>query len=250
MILKFMLALLFTAFLYPADYRDFINEGDLLYNNFDNFNALKEYEKAYKLAPDNYDVLFRLVRTYNDAGEELKELRRRDEAESYINKAMTYAEIFHQKYPDSAAAYTYLAMSYGNVAMYKGGKDKVSYAKKIEQAAKKAISISQTDHMPYIILGIYYRELASLSWLERTFANAFFGGVPEGSLEDSEKMFKNALAINQGIVVAVYQLSKTYREMNRKKDEEALLTKVLTMQELNFRDKFAKEKSKRRLEQI
>jgi hypothetical protein len=104
--------------------------------------------------------------------------------------------------------------------------------------------------MPYIILGIYYRELASLSWLERTFANAFFGGVPEGSLEDSEKMFRKALAINQGIVVAVYQLSKTYREMNRKKDEEALLKKVLTMKELNFRDKFAKEKSKRRLEQI
>jgi tetratricopeptide (TPR) repeat protein len=104
--------------------------------------------------------------------------------------------------------------------------------------------------MPFIILGIYYRELSSLSWIERTFANTFFGGVPQGSLEDSEQMLKKALAINPNIVVAVYQLSKTYREMNRNKEEEALLRKVLTMKELNFRDKFAKEKSKKRLEQI
>jgi tetratricopeptide (TPR) repeat protein len=250
MILKTMLSLLFIVFLNPADFKDYIEEGDILYDNFDNINALKEYEKAYKLAPDNYDVLFRLVRTYNDAGEEYKELRNRDEAEKYINKALQYAEIFHSKYPDSAAVYTYLAMSYGNIAMFKGGREKVSYAKKIEQSAKKAISISKSDHMPYIILGIYYRELASLGWIERAFANTFFGGVPQGSLEDSEKMFKSALALNPNIVVAVYQLSKTYREMNRKKEEETLLKKVLTMKNYNFRDKFAKEKSIKRLEQL
>jgi tetratricopeptide (TPR) repeat protein len=234
----------------PADYRDFVAEGDTYYNNFDNVNAIKEYEKAYQLAPQNYDVLFRLVRTYNDAGEEFKELKNRDEAEKYITKALSYAEIFHQKFPDSAAVYTYLGMSYGNIAMFKGGKEKVSYAKKIEQALKKAISISQSDHMPYIILGIYYRELASLSWIERTFANAFFGGVPEGSLEDSEKMLKKALSINPNIVVAVYQLSKTYRAMERDDEEKALLKKVLTMKNINFRDKFAKEKAKRRLSEI
>jgi hypothetical protein len=101
-----------------------------------------------------------------------------------------------------------MAMSYGNIAMYKGGKEKVSYAKKIEENAKRAIQISQSDHMPYIILGIYFRELASLSWIERAFANTFFGGVPKGSLEDSEKMFKKALGLNPEIIVAIYQLSK------------------------------------------
>jgi tetratricopeptide (TPR) repeat protein len=250
MILKVLFPLLFAALIFPADFRDFIEEGDNYYESFDNLNALKEYEKAYLLAPDNYHVLFRLARTYNDAGEELKELKRRDEAEKYFNKGMHYAQIFHDKYPDSAATYTYLAFSYGNIAMFKGGKEKVSYANKIEQALKKAISLSQKDHMPYIILGIYYRELASLSWVERAFANTFLGNVPDGSLEDSEKMLKKALAIDPRIVVAVYQLSKTYREMDRMKEEEALLKKVLTMKEHNFRDKFAKAKAQRRLEQI
>jgi tetratricopeptide (TPR) repeat protein len=246
-VIKALFSLILIAFLQSSDYRDFLTEGDALYNNFDNLNALKEYDKAYKLAPNNYDVLFRLVRTYNDAGEEFKELKKREEAEPYIKKAMQYAETFRQKFPDSAAVYTYLAFSYGNMAMYKGGKEKVSFAKKIEENCKKAISISQKDYMPYIIMGIYYRELASLSWLERTFANAFFGGVPDGSLEDSEKMFKKALSINPNIIVATYQLAKTYRAMDRLDEEKALLKKVLTMKNGNFRDRFAKEKSQRRL---
>jgi len=244
--------ILFISFITmnPADYRDYISEGDAFYGSFDNLNALREYEKAYSIAPDSYDVLFRLTRTYNDAGEEFKELRNRDEAEKYINKGLHFAEIFYNKYPDSAAVYTYLALSYGNIAMFKGGKDKVTYAKKIEQNAKKAVRLSKSDFMPYIILGIYYRELASLSWFERAFANTFFGGVPDGTYEDSERMFKKALDINPDIVVAVYQLSKTYRVMDRSDDEKNLLKKVLTMKNLNFRDKYTKEKCKRRLGEI
>jgi tetratricopeptide (TPR) repeat protein len=239
-LLSFML-----VFSSPNDYRDFIAEGDEFYSSFDNLSAISEYEKAYRMAPDDYDVLFRLVRTYNAAGEEWKEKRNRDQAEKYINKALEYAEIFLNKYPDSAAAYTYLALSYGNIAMFKGGKDKVTYAKKIEQNCKKAISLSQSDYMPYIIMGIYYRELASLGWFERTFANAFFGGVPDGSFEDSEKMFKKALAINPKIIVATYQLGKTYRAMERDEEAKALFKKVLTMENMDFRDKYTKEKVKR-----
>ena len=233
-----------------SDYRNFIAEGDAYYNNFENINALKEYEKAYSLAPGNYDVLFRLVRTYNDTGEEFKEQRNREEAEKYINKALSFADLFHKKFPDSASVYTYLALSYGNIAMFKGGKDKVTYAKKIEENAKKAVSMSQSDFMPYIILGIYYRELASLSWIERLFANTFFGGIPDGTYEDSEKMLKKALSINPNVVVAVYQLSKTYRAMERNQEEKALLQKVLAMKNLNFRDKYTKAKSQRRLAEM
>lgn len=233
-----------------SDYRNYIAEGDAYYNSFENINALNEYEKAYALAPGNYDVLFRLVRTYNDTGEEFKERRNREEAEKYINKALSFAEKFYNKFPDSASVYTYLALSYGNIAMFRGGKDKVTYAKIIEENAKRAVMMSQSDFLPYIILGIYYRELASLSWIERLFANTFFGGIPEGTYEDSEKMLKKALAINPNVVVAVYQLSKTYRAMDRGKEEKVLLQKVLSMKNLNFRDKYTKMKSQRRLAQM
>jgi tetratricopeptide (TPR) repeat protein len=96
-------------------------------------------------------------------------------------------------------------------------------------------------------MGIYYRELARLSWFERAFANTFFGKVPDGSFEDSIEMFNKALMINNNMIVATYQLSKTYRALGSEKKEVELLKKVIKLPERNFRDKFAKRKAERRL---
>jgi tetratricopeptide (TPR) repeat protein len=101
-----------------------------------------------------------------------------------------------------------------------------------------------------VVLGIYYREIASLNWIERTFANTFFGSLPSGSYEDSERYFKKALSIDSDMIVAVYNLSKTYKAMGRISEEKSLLNKVQVMQVRNFRDTFAKEKAKKRLNQM
>ncbi len=245
-----LIFLLFITALKANSFTHYISEGDKHYSKLDNFNALKNYEKAYELAPDNYEVLLKLTRTYNDAGEELKELRRRDEAKKYIDKAVKFAEIFKNKFPDSAAVYAYLALSYGNVAMYVGGKDKVTYARKIKDNAEKSIRMDPDNFLPYIILGIYNREISGLSWFERLFANTFFGNVPDGSLEQSEKHFLKALKIRPNMIVAMYQLAKTYRAMENERKEKEMLQKVLNLKVEDFRDKFAKEKSKRRLAEI
>jgi tetratricopeptide (TPR) repeat protein len=208
------------------------------------------YEKAYKIAPDNYEVLLKLVWAYNDAGEEFFELRNRKESEKYINQAIIYAEKFHKLYPDSAATYCYRAMSYGNLAMFKGGNEKIKLAREVEVNAKKAIEINSNQYTAYIILGIYNREVAGLGFFERLFANAFFGGVPEGSYEESIKMFNKALEVEPNTIVATYQLSKTYKNMGNEAKEKELLQKLLKYKIKNFRDKFAIEKTKKRLEKL
>jgi hypothetical protein len=141
-------------------------------------------------------------------------------------------------------------MSNGNIALFKGGKEKIKYAKLVEQNAKKSISLNSNAYLPYIILGIYYREIAGLNWIERAFANTFLGGVPSGSNEDSESMLKKALSFDPNMIVANYQLAKTYRQMDRMPEEKALLQKVLKLPMRDFRDKFAKEKANKRLNGI
>jgi hypothetical protein len=74
--------------------------------------------------------------------------------------------------------------------------------------------------------------------------------VPSGSYEESELMLKKALSFDQNMIVANYQLAKTYRQMNRKPEETALLQKVLMLPIRDFRDKFAKEKANKRLSSI
>ena len=223
--------------------KDYLEKGDQSYSKFNNVEALSYYEKAYSITPGNFDVLLRLVKTYNAAGEEYYEYRNKTEAEFYINKAILFADEFKNKFPDSSAAYCYFAMSNGNLALFKGGKEKIKYANLVEQNAKKSISMNPNFYLPYIILGIYYREIAGLSWIERAFANTFLGGVPTGSYEESEKMLKKALSIDKDIVVANFQLALTYKKMNKEEEEKQLLKKVINLPVRDFRDKFAKEKA-------
>jgi tetratricopeptide (TPR) repeat protein len=247
LLLQIILSLLFIS---NNSNEDFLKKGDDYHRRFDNVNAVVNYEKAYKLAPDDYQVLLKLTIAYNDAGEEYVELRKRDEAKKYIDKAVHYAEVFHENFPDSADVYCYLALSYGNIAMFRGDKEKIKLANLIKDNAEKSLKMDPDNYKSYIILGIYNREIANLNFFERFFANTFFGDVPDGSFEVSIKMFNKALKILPNTIVPTYQLAKTYRYMDEEKKEEELLKKVLNFEIKDFRDKFAIEKAKRRLEKL
>jgi tetratricopeptide (TPR) repeat protein len=250
--IKLLIPVLFLIYANtPAnDYETYLKKGDEYFDKFDNIRAIKNYEEAYRLAPNDYEVLLKLTRTYNDAGEEYKELRKRDEAEKYINKAVKLVEIFHKKFPDSAEVYSYLAMSYGNLAMYVGGNEKIKLAHKIKDNALKAIKMNSDLYMPHVILGIYNRQIADLSWLERAFANTFFGDVPEGSFEESVKMLKKALEIEPNTIIASFQLALTYGKMGQEEKQKEILKKMLSYKDRNFRDKYARQKAKRILEKM
>lgn len=250
LILFIILLLMSFINAYENDYKILIKKGDEFYKNFDLLNALLLYEEAYKYSKDDYEVLLRLARTFNDLGEDYFEINNKDNAEQSFIKAVKYAEIFFSKFPDSAKVYTLIAMSYGNLALYKGGNEKIKLANKVRENAEKAIRLNPNDYLPYIVLGIYNREIASLSWFERTFANTFFGKVPEGSLKSSEELLIKALKINPGIITAMYQLSLVYQEMESEQKEIEWLKKVIDTPIADFRDKYAKRKAKERLNEL
>ena len=233
-----------------ADYETFIKKGDEYHEIFDNVDAATNYEKAYQLAPKNFEVLIKLTGAYNDAGEEYIELRKRDEAKKFIDKAITYAEILHKEFPDSAKTYCYLALSYGNIAMFSRNKERIKLANLIKKDAEKSIHMDSTLYVSYVVLGIYNREIANLGFFERLFANTFLGDVPDGSFGESIKMFNKALSIHPDTIVPTYGLAKTYRYMGEEEKEKELLHKVLIYKIQNFRDKFAIQKAKRRLERL
>ncbi len=234
----------------PNNFEDYIQRGDASFSSFDNHSALNNYLEAYKLDSASYEVLYRLARSYNDLGEEYYEYRMKDSSEAMIKKAIKFSEKLETNYPDSAASYAYLAMSYGNQALYEGGKTKIKLAHKIEENAKKSLQINPNLYLSYVILGIYYRQIADLSWFEKIFANTFFGDVPEGTFDQSVDMFKKALELKPGTIVASFQLALTYKAMDKTDKEKQLLEKLITYPQKNFRDKFAIKKAKRRLNNL
>ncbi len=245
-----------TVFLIPFsaifanNFEDYIQMGDESFSSFDNQSALQNYLKAYEIDSRSYEVIYRLARSYNDLGEEYYEYRMKDSSEAMIKKAIEFSEKLMKEYPDSASSYAYLAMSYGNQALYEGGKTKIKLAHKIEENAKKSLQINPHQYLSYVILGIYYRQIADLSWFEKIFANTFFGDVPEGSFDQSVEMLKKALDIKPGTIVASFQLALTYKAMGKTDEEKKLLQELITYPQKNFRDKFAIKKAKKRLKDL
>ena len=250
--LPFILILLFfnSTILLPNSFDELISKGDSLYAKSDMQNALNYYEQAYSIDSSDYYLLFKLTRVCNDLGEYYYELRDEESSEKVVYEGVDFAIRFYSLYPDSAKVYTYLAWSYGNQALFEGGTEKIKLAHKIKDNATKAISMDSTDYLPYVILGIYNRQIGALGWFERLFANTFFGDVPEGSFEESEKLMLKALELQPGLVIATFHLSLTYKEMGEEEKEIEMLKKVIEMPNLNFRDTFAKRKSKERLQEL
>jgi len=68
------------------------------------------------------------------------------------------------------------------------------------------------------VLGVFYREVAEVSWLQRLVANTLFGGLPRGSYELSEEILRKAIAMDPGIPLAQFELGRTLYYGGRPKE--------------------------------
>ena len=222
--------------------------GDELYRTFDNWSALKEYEEAYELTPDNQEVLIRMVRIHNDIGRSM--LRRNDSAEVWYSKAVGYAERLQADFPEKAESYFWLALAKGSLVPFRGAKGKLDIGKEVTAYARRAIQIDSTFAPSYIILGIIYREADRLKWYERFIANTIFGGSLPGTIEESEAVLQKAISLDSTSIFAYYELSRTYAQMGNVEKRIETLRQCLAQTPESLREKDQQNQAQRQLQRI
>ena len=227
-------------------YRDHLERGDLYYATFNNEKALEEYQRAHALAPEEFETLLRLTRIYNDLGR--LALRRSEDSEPMYRKAIVYAEKLHERYPQKAESYFMLALCHGSLVPFKTLREKLEIGRDVEQNARKAIEIDPDLSMAYVVLGIFYRGISRLGWLEKVVANTIFGKNLTGTLEDSEKMLLKAIELEPDNSFAHFELAWTYRAMEQPERSTAMLQKVVSIPPRNMREKLQQQQAQRRLE--
>ncbi|GAK60056.1 hypothetical protein U27_07044 [Candidatus Vecturithrix granuli] len=232
--------------LVAQDVQTLLQQGDAYYEQLDNAKALVEYEKAYQLAPDDFGVLMRLTRSCNNVGEDIDS----DDSKPYFERAVEYAETMLEKYPDKAETHYFLSVSYGNLAMFTGGKTKVKLSRNVKEHAEKAIRLDPNHAESHVVLGIYYREIANLNRVLKAFAKVFFGGLPGGSNEDAERSFLKALELKPDYINAHFQLAKTYEKMKDKDKAIAQYEQVLELPIHDHQDQAIKTKAEKQLSEI
>lgn len=204
---------------------ELVRKADDFHARFQDIQAVPLYEQAVQLKDKDPALLIKLTWAYNNAGEDLDSAK----SEPYYEKAVETAEKLRILAPTNAETFFLLAMSRGNLAFFRGGKRKVELSRTLHADAQKSIALDPGYSPPYAALGIYYREIATLNWVLRSFAHHVMGGLPPGTLEDSETALKKAISLNPGNVYAQFELARTYEAMNQPQMAIGQYQRVLTL---------------------
>jgi tetratricopeptide (TPR) repeat protein len=213
-----ILVFLICTFIYSVDDADnSLLKGDQFYTNHDNQNAVTAYLEALSQDSMNYEASWKASRAYIDIGETLKDDARREHflmGEKYARKAVSLDSL-------DGYGHVYLSIALGRVALDESAKKRIQMSKEIRKHADLAIQYNPNLDIAYHVLARWHRKISNLSWIEKSFANIFLGGVPkDASNEQAVDNFKKAIELNPNHINHHLELGITYKMM--KKKEEAL----------------------------
>lgn len=223
-----------------------LQAGDDYHARFENDKALDEYIKAHEAAPGSFEATLKMIRAYIDTGEDINT----EKSEEYYLEAASNAKEMIDKFPDRAESYYYLALANGKLANLRRGKEKVKLSRSIEVNASKAAKIDPNLFRPHLLLGVYYREIANLNWFLKAFAKTFFGGLPNGTNEDSEQELLKSVELNDKFPRTFYELGLTYEVMGKKDEAVKNLRITLELPKVDHLDDRYKEKAKELLKKL
>jgi tetratricopeptide (TPR) repeat protein len=221
----------------PPDAAAALARGDAAHAAFDDTTARGEYERALALEPTSVETRARLAHALNDLGEAAAAERREAEARTLLERALALAEGLQRDAPDRPEGHYALAATLGNLTPLLSGPGKVGAARRIDEAARRATELDPCLAPAYGVLGITYRELASLGGFVRGFAQAALGGLPKGTLADSAWLLQAAVALDPDDPFHRYQLALTLERLGRPGEAAAALEASLALTDREARDR-------------
>jgi len=207
----------------PESLAEALARGDRLEEEGQFSQAITLYYE--RLDGHEAEVRWRLSRAYGSVGE----LAPPENQEAQYDKAIEHGRKAIEADPKSSDAHAWLAAALGKKALYAEAKKGVQMSKEIKEEAEKAIALDPKNFIPYIVLGIWNREIANLGFLERAGAKILYGGLPPASNEDSVKMLEKALALRPDSLKARYELGQTYISMGEYAKAKRELQKVIEL---------------------
>jgi tetratricopeptide (TPR) repeat protein len=83
------------------------------------------------------------------------------------------------------------------------------------------------------VLGVFYREVARLSWIERLVAKTLFGGLPPASLVKSEEYLRKAVRADPESAFAAFELGQTLEALDRREEARDVYERLLGLEPRN-----------------
>ena len=116
------LLILFTVSTFAQTLQELLEQGDNYYKQFDNKKALEVYQKADKMYPANWEVIWRISRSYVDIGEHMPSSTgdQEDQQVEVYKTALAWADSSIKLEPKKSLSYLRRAIANGRIALFKG----------------------------------------------------------------------------------------------------------------------------------
>jgi tetratricopeptide (TPR) repeat protein len=221
--------------------------ADSLYAKFETEAALNSYLQALKLDSNQYEASWKASRSYSDIGETMEGKARA----GYFKKSELYARRAVKLDSAGAKGHLQLSIALGRVALDASPKQRIQISKEVKKEVDLAIKLDPSDDYAHHVLGRWHRKLANLSWVEKTFANIFLGGVPkEASNEGAAACFEKAIEINPTHINHHLELALTYELMGEKDKARTEFQKCLDLPKTDSDDDTYKAQAEERLKKL
>jgi len=120
-----------------------LEDGDKYYKQFNNEKALEIFQKAEKIDPTNFEVLWRMSRTYVEIADKMPTSTGEQEdaqVETY-KKALDYADKAIKKDGNNSIGYLRRAIANGKIALFKGIFSVAGVVNSVRADAEKSIQL-------------------------------------------------------------------------------------------------------------
>jgi tetratricopeptide (TPR) repeat protein len=206
---------------------------------FDNQKALEKYNEALSLSPNNYDILWRLSRTYVDIGEHLPNKTSAEEQKQleFYEKSLDFAKKAIAVNPNGAMGFTRQAIANGRLALLKGVFKAPGLVKQAKADCEKAIMLDPTDATAYYVLGRTHAKV-----MEKPGYVRWAAGLNWGNMDDAIKNYEKSIELRPGFIMYRLDCARAYVEMEEYAKARQHLIKITSLQkEDEDDDTFRKE---------
>jgi tetratricopeptide (TPR) repeat protein len=225
-----------------------IIEADSLADKaFENEEALEKYQEALALDSVNYEVLWKLSRSYVMIGEHFPTVTdEQKEAQLQLyEEAVQYAEKAISVKGDGSMGYAQRAAAKSRVALFKNIWKSSGLMNDVKEDCEKAIDLDPQNAIAYDVLGQAHMKLSERMKLFR-----WPFGVSWGNTDDAIVCFEKAISIDPNFIAYRIDAARAYIEKKDYQKAQEHLSAIFTLPTFSGDDDRLRKEAANLLEQI
>jgi len=213
----FFWILFFSFFFFSNNFaqtaEELIQEGDNFNTEFNHQKSLEAYQKADKMQPGNWEIMWRISRAIVDIANKLPEESDEQKAAKHnkYKKSFVYADSAVKLAPDQSVTYLRRAIVNGRIALFEGVFSAIGLVNDVRDDSERAIQLDNGGNyvqaLSHYVLGRAHAKVCEKSYLLRLPL-----GLGWGDMDVAIRELQIAIKLKPNFRMFYLELAKAYIE--------------------------------------